>query len=266
MYAADLENTMFVRRDVLKLVATTPLAAVPLAAVLADPNLARDAAASLHEYTINTPNGRRVSGALAMPQAVPAPAVVLIHEWWGVNDQIKAVTAELGRLGYLAVAVDLMDGNVATTPHEARALTEQIDTGHAADTLTGWIEWLRVHDASNRKIGTIGWCFGGGWSLAASIASPVEATVIYYGRVDRKAEELERLKGPVLGHFALHDRFIKQAMVSAWEAEMDKAGRRYSTYWYDADHAFANPTGARYDEADAKLAWQRSLRFLQENL
>jgi len=257
---------MYARRDVLKLAASMPLAAVPLATVLADPALVRAAAASLHEYTIHTPNGRRVSGALAMPQAVPAPTVVLIHEWWGLNDQIKAVTAEFGRLGYLAVAVDLMGGKVATTPEEARDLAGQVDAGQATDTLAGWIDWLRVHDASNRKIGTIGWCFGGGWSLAASIASPVEATVIYYGRVDRKAEELKRLNGPVLGHFALHDRFIDQAMVSAWEAEMDKAGKRYSAYWYDADHAFANPTGARYDEADAKLAWQRSLQFFEENL
>lgn len=257
---------MYARRDVLKLAASMPLAAVPLATVLADPALVQAAAASLHEYTIHTPNGRRVRGALAMPQAVPAPTVVLIHEWWGLNDQIKAVTAEIGRLGYLAVAVDLMGGKVAKTPDEARDLAGRVDAGQATDTLTGWIEWLRVHDASNRKIGTIGWCFGGGWSLAASIASPVEATVIYYGRVDRKAEELKRLSGPVLGHFALHDRFIDQAMVSAWEEEMDKAGKRYSAYWYDADHAFANPTGARYDEADAKLAWRRSLQFFEENL
>ena len=257
---------MIARRDVLKGVASAPLAGLPLAAILADPALARAAAAGLHEYTINTPAGRRVSGALAMPLGVPAPTVLLIHEWWGLNDQIKAVTAEFGRQGYLAVAVDLMAGKVATTPDEARALTGAVVAEEATDTLAGWIEWLRVHDASNRKIGTVGWCFGGGWSLGASIAAPVEATVIYYGRVTRKADELARLKGPVMGHFASRDKFIDNKMVSAWEAEMDKAGKSYSTHWYDADHAFANPTSARYDEADAKLAWDRTLRFFDEHL
>lgn len=257
---------MFARRDVLKGAASAPLAGLPLAAVLADPELARAAAAGLHEYTIRTPAGRRVSGALTMPRAVPAPTVVLIHEWWGLNDQIRAVTAELGRLGYLALAVDLMGGKVAATPDEARALTGAVAADEARDTLVGWVEWLRVHDASNRKIGTIGWCFGGGWSLAASIATPVEATVVYYGRVNRKADELARLKGPVLGHFAIRDKFIDEAMVSAWEAQMDKAGKAYTTHWYDADHAFANPTSARYDEVDAKLAWERSLKFFEANL
>ncbi|MCK5621102.1 MAG: dienelactone hydrolase family protein, partial [Alphaproteobacteria bacterium] len=139
---------MFARRDILKGVASAPLAGLPLAAILADPGLARAAAAGLHEYTINTPAGRRVSGALAMPLGVPAPTVLLIHEWWGLNDQIKAVTAEFGKLGYLAVAVDLMGGKVATTPDEARALTGAVAAEEATDTLAGWIEWLRVHDAS----------------------------------------------------------------------------------------------------------------------
>jgi len=257
---------MIARRDVLKGVASVPLAGLPLAAILADPDLARAAAAGLHEYTIYTPKGLRVSGALAMPLGVPAPTVLLIHEWWGLNDQIKAVTAEFGKLGYLAVAVDLMGGKVATTPDEAKAQTGAVVAEEAADTLAGWIEWLRVHDASNRKIGTVGWCFGGGWSLGAAIAAPVEATVIYYGRVNRHADELARLKGPVLGHFATRDRFIDKPMVSAWEAEMEKAGKRFTTHWYDADHAFANPTSARYDAADAKLAWGRTLKFFDENL
>lgn len=239
---------------------------MPLAVILASPELARAAASSLHEYVINTPGGRRVSGALAMPAAVPAPTVLLIHEWWGLNDQIKAVAAEFGRLGYLALAADLMDGRVATTATEASALTQGVDPVAAIDTLTGWIEWLRVHDACNRRIATVGWCFGGGWSLDASIATPVEATVVYYGRVKRTADDLARLKGPVLGHFATRDRFIDQAMVSAWERQMEKGGKPYTTYWYEADHAFANPTGANYDEPNAALAWRRTLAFLDANL
>ena len=246
--------------------AVAPLAGFPLAATLADPKLARAAVANLHDYTINTPQGRRVNGALAMPIGVPAPTVILIHDGWGLNDQIKTVTAEYGRQGYLAVAVDLMAGSVATTTEEARALTRSVDPAAATDTLAGWIEWLRVHDASNRKIGTVGWCFGGGWALNASIATPVEATVIYYGRVTRVAGDLRKLKGPVLGHFATRDRFVGAAMVTAWEQAMNEAGKAYETHWYDADRGFANPTSARYDETDARLAWGRTLAFLGKHL
>ena len=251
---------MFARRDVLK-----GMASLPLAAVLANPRLAH-AAAGLGEYTIYTPKGRQISGALAMPLGMPAPAVVLIHEWWGLNDQIKAVAAEFARLGYLALAVDLMDGEVATTREQARALSSAVKPEEATDTLQGWIEWLGVHDGSNHRIGTVGWCFGGGWSLNAAIAAPVDAAVVYYGRVNGEAADLAKLGGPVLGHFASRDRLIDKQMVAAWEREMDQAGKAYTTHWYAADHAVANPTSARYDEADAQLAWRRTLAFLGENL
>ncbi|MBT3171734.1 MAG: dienelactone hydrolase family protein, partial [Rhodospirillaceae bacterium] len=110
------------------------------------------------------------------------------------------------------------------------------------------------------------WCFGGGWSLNAALAEPVDATIVYYGSVKKSAGDLQALNGPVLGHFAERDRWINHAMVSGFEAEMAKAGRAYTSHWYEADHAFANPTSARYDEGDAALAWQRSLDFLRQHL
>jgi carboxymethylenebutenolidase len=115
-------------------------------------------------------------------------------------------------------------------------------------------------------VGTIGWCFGGGWSLNASIAEPVNATVVYYGRVDRRPDQLGSLEGPVLGHFATRDRWINREMVGAFEKAMDGAGKSYTTYWYEADHAFANPSGGRYDAEDAKLAWERTLAFYRQHL
>jgi carboxymethylenebutenolidase len=116
------------------------------------------------------------------------------------------------------------------------------------------------------KLGTVGWCFGGGWSLNTGIAEPVDATVVYYGRVTKTAAELGHLKGPVLGHFAAMDKWINRDMVSGFEAELNKAGKTYTSHWYEADHAFANPTSARYDEADAKLAWQRTTAFFDAAL
>jgi len=244
----------------------TGLAGLPLATVLADPRLARAAAAGLDKVSITTAGGRKVAAALALPKSTPASAVMLVHEWWGLNDQIKSVAAELAKEGYVALAVDLYGGKVADTPDGARGLMNQVDGAAATDTVASWIDWLRQHPKGNGKIATIGWCFGGGWSLNASIAAPVEATVVYYGRVNRAAADLKSLKGPVLGHFASRDKWINQEMVDGFEAAMKQAGRPAESHWYEADHAFANPTSARYDQADAQLAWRRTLDFFKAHL
>ena len=249
------------RRDLL-----IGLAGLPLAAVLADPRLARAAAASLETVTISTAGGRSVSAALGVPAALPAPAVILVHEWWGLNDQIKSVAAALAETGYLAVAIDLYDGQVTDDPQTARGLVGAVDAGAATDTCASWVNWLRSHEDGTGKVGTVGWCFGGGWSLNASLAAPVDATVVYYGRVKKGRGRLASLAGPVLGHYATRDKWINQAMVDGFESEMAAAGKSAESHWYEADHGFANPTSARYDEEDAALAWQRTLAFFQAHL
>ncbi|MFQ5624144.1 MAG: dienelactone hydrolase family protein [Paracoccaceae bacterium] len=241
---------------------------LPLASVLAFPDLARAQAARLEAVSFPTAGGRTAKGVIAMPEVLPAPAVLLIHEWWGLNDQIKAVAAELAELGYIAFVIDLYDGKVATTPQEARALTQALDGAAATDELASAVAFLRSHEGATGKVGTIGWCFGGGWSLNASIAAPVDATVIYYGRVTAPAGRLSQLKGPVLGHFGTLDNFINEEMVGGFEREMAKAGKAgdLSVNWYTANHAFANPSGARYDEDDAALAWSRTQAFFARYL
>lgn len=244
----------------------TGLASLPLAAVLADPRLAAAAAEGLEEVSLTLPSGGSVNAALAMPETTPAPTVLLIHEWWGLNDQIKAVAADFAKQGYIALAADLYGGEVATTPDGAKALMGAVDGAKASETLVAWAEWLKTHEKSTGKIGTVGWCFGGGWSLNASLATPVDATVVYYGRVNKSASELASLEGPVLGHFATRDGWIDQEMVDGFTAAMDAADKSYTAHWYEADHAFANPTNANYDQADAKLAWERTTAFFEENL
>ncbi len=246
----------------------TSLASLPLAAVLADPRLARAAAAGLQDVGLTTKGGKAVTAALALPSSTPAPTLLLIHEWWGLNDQIKAVAADLAGQGYIALAVDLYDGKVAGPGdrENARAYMQSVVATEATDTLVSWVDWLKGHAQATGKVGTVGWCFGGGWSLNAGIATPVDATVVYYGRVNRTAEDLKALKGPVLGHYATQDKWINQEMVSGFEAAMKAAGKTATSHWYEADHAFANPTSARYDEADAKLAWDRTLAFFTANL
>lgn len=252
--------TVLPRRQVLKGIAT-----LPLAAVLGDPRLARAVASGLETVSLDLASGARVSAALAEPADEPKGAIVLIHEWWGLNNQIKAVGAEFAKEGYFALCVDLYHGQVTASQEEAPKLMAAVQDEEATETLTRWIGWLRER-AAGKKVGTVGWCFGGGWSLQASIATPVDATVIYYGRVDRPASELKKLKGPVLGHFATRDGWINKPMVDGFQAAMKEAGKTLTVYWYEADHAFANPTSARYDAPAAKLAWWRTLDFYAANL
>ena len=243
------------------------LVGLPIAAILADPALAQGAAGRVEMVSIPTPRDRAISLAVALPARPKAPVVILIHEWWGLNDQIKAVAAELAKEGYLAIAVDLF-GKVAGNADEAKALMTNLDAEWATQALVALAQWARRHERSTGKLGTIGWCFGGGWSLNTSLATPVDATVVYYGNVKKTADQVKTLAGPVIGHFGTQDKSIDAAMVGGFEKAMKDAGKAYrlTVYWYDADHAFANPTGARYDAEDAALAWQRTLHFFKQTL
>ena len=243
------------------------LATLPLAAMLSDAALAAAAAGQVEMVSFTTPDGQTVTGALALPAAEKGPAIMLVHEWWGLNDQIKTVALEFAKLGYVAFAIDLF-GTVATDAQQAQKQVGSLDASAATAKCVAAVDWLRKHPRSTGKVGTIGWCFGGGWSLQTSIATPVDATVIYYGPVKKTAADLKSLAGPVLGHFGTQDKNINQEMVGGFEKAMREAGKaeRLTVYWYDADHAFANPTGARYDAEDAATAWERTLYFFKQNL
>ena len=193
--------------------------------------------------------------------------MLLIHEWWGLNDHIKAVAAEYAKQGFLALAVDLYDGKVATTREDAKSYMQAVDPDFATEALSTWVGWLRRRPGGNGKVGTVGWCFGGGWSLNTAIATPVDATVIYYGNVAKSADEVAGISGPVLGHFATLDGWINAEMVGGFQKAMTTAGKTDLTiHWYVANHAFANPSGGRYDEENAALSWARTLSFFHQHL
>jgi carboxymethylenebutenolidase len=249
------------RREVL-----TGFAGISLAALLADPVRVAQAAAGLETVTVKTPSGRSVSAALALPATTPAGGVMIIHEWWGLNDQIKAVASELAANGFVGLAIDLYDGKVASDPDGAKAAMGAVKDAEATETCTTWIDHLYGMKEVNGKVATLGFCFGGGWSLNASLAHPVDATVIYYGRVDKPAAELRKLKGPVLGQFGKQDTYINPEMVKAFGGNMKEANKPHDIYSYDANHAFANPTGQNYDKEDARIAWDRTIAFLKANI
>lgn len=244
------------------------IASLPFAALLSDRASAQAAADTTVPIGIPVgTSGRTLNAALALPGVPKAPAIILVHEWWGLNDQIKAVTVELARQGFLALAVDLF-GKVAEDAEAARLLVQSMDIQATTPAFVAAVGHLRGHERSTGKVATLGWGFGGGWALNAALATPVDATVVYYGNVRKTADQMKPLKGPVLGHFGTLDKSINADMVAGFEKAMKDAGKGdlLTTYWYEADHGFANPTGARFDADDAALAWERTLFFLKKHL
>jgi carboxymethylenebutenolidase len=206
---------------------------------------------------------------LSLPAAKPPiPAVVVIHEWWGLNEHVMNWADRLAADGYAALAVDLYGGKVATTPDEAMQMMKTVDPKAATAILLEADRFLgadpRVR-ASRR--GVIGWCFGGGWALNLGLAaSDLNAVVMYYGHVHPDAAELAKLHAPLLGIFANRDKSIPPDTVNAFDAALTQAKIEHSIYRYDADHAFANPSGPRYDERSAEDAWSKARAFLAAHL
>jgi carboxymethylenebutenolidase len=196
--------------------------------------------------------------------------VILIHEWWGLNDNIRQMARRLAGEGYSALAVDLYEGRVASDPDTARALMQDaMQRGDALiDNLKAARAYLAEHEQAPR-IGVVGWCFGGGWALQAGLrlGADLDAVVMYYGRVESDPRELSRLAAPLLGLFGGRDRAIPVAGVRAFEQELARLGKTAEVRVYpDADHAFANPSGGNYDPEAARDAWARTLDFLAKHL
>jgi carboxymethylenebutenolidase len=235
--------------------------------------------AALHELRDDggpAPRGARIrlpSGAsayLALPEGAtaPLPAVLVIHEWWGLNPHIERWTDRLAADGYAALAVDLYGGKVASTPDEALAQMKAVDPVAAAATLAEAHAFL-ASDARVRatRRGVIGWCFGGGWSLLHAIATPdLDAAVIYYGRLVDDPAKLAAIRAPLLGVFGDRDQGIPPAAVDGFVAALRAAAKPIELHRYPADHGFANPSGARYDAAAAEDAWGHVRQFLAREL
>ncbi|MCA9565687.1 MAG: dienelactone hydrolase family protein [Myxococcales bacterium] len=218
--------------------------------------------------------GQPITGYLASPTvedgAPRPPALLVIHEWWGLNDNVRAMSDRLAGLGYTALAVDLYSGNVAETPEQAREYMQaaMADPEAARDNLSQALDFLN-DGAQPRRIGSIGWCFGGGWSLNASIMFPdqIDATVIYYGHLETDPASLAPLSSPVLGIFGGADESISQTSIQTFEAALNEMGIPVEIHVFDgAGHAFANPSGSHYVEGAAEQAWDLTEAFLRANL
>jgi carboxymethylenebutenolidase len=233
---------------------------------------------ALHELTDKeppAPKGKMVDlggGArayLTLPQGSPPfPGLLVIHEWWGLNRHIQHYADRFAAEGYAALAVDLYEGKVADNRDEASRLRRAVDDRKAAEVLKRAHAFLK-EDArvGATKRGSIGWCFGGGWSLRHAIATPdLDAAVIYYGQLALDPEVLKAIRAPVLGIFGSRDASLPPETVDQFEKALAAAGVRHKILRYDAEHAFANPSGGRYDPKSAAAAWEQVRAFLAANL
>jgi carboxymethylenebutenolidase len=198
-------------------------------------------------------------------------AIVMVHEWWGLNDYIKQEAVRLhDSTGYAVLAVDLYHGKVASAADEAGKLMGSVNEDEATATVKDAVDALEsgTFGQSFTQLGTVGWCFGGGWSLRTAIqgGSHVKACVMYYGMPDDSPEDLQKLKAPVLMFEALKDQWITPEVVSKFEAAMKDAGKQLTVKTYDQDHAFANPSNPHYSKQDTADSVDRMLKFFKRNL
>jgi carboxymethylenebutenolidase len=204
------------------------------------------------------------------------PGVVVIHEWWGLNDQIKGVADRLAGEGYLAIVPDLYRGKVPTDAGYAHDLMRGVNENWAVTVIEGAATWLRANDAKERKrtpgqrmpVATLGFCFGGRLSLATALkGADIQAMAMFYGSVETDPKVLEPIAVPVLGIFGNEDRGIPLDQVKAFEAALKAAGKKATILVYTGvGHAFFNEERPGYDPDVSIDAWERTKMFLLDSL
>jgi len=204
------------------------------------------------------------------PGKGPFPGIIVIHEWWGLNDWVKDQASKLADQGYEALAIDLYRGKVATTPETAHEIMRGVPEDRAKRDLHAAFEFLASQsNVKKNRIGSIGWCMGGGYSLDVALQEPtLAADVINYGHLVTDPAEIKKINAPILGLFGGQDQGITPDDVHKFEAEMKEQGKKVEIKIYDdAGHAFENPNNKTgYRAEDAADAWKRTVAFLAQNL
>jgi carboxymethylenebutenolidase len=200
----------------------------------------------------------------------PFPAIIVIHEWWGLNDWVKDQAAKLAGEGYEALAIDLYRGKVATTPEQAHEIMRGVPEDRAKRDLHAAFAFLQSQaNVKKDHIGAIGWCMGGGYSLDVALQEPaLAADVINYGHLATDSEALKKIHAPILGIFGALDQGIPPHDVKKFGETLEEMGKKIDIKIYDdAGHGFENPNNKDgYHAADAADAWKRTVSFLAENL
>ena len=213
-------------------------------------------------------NGSTVPGYLCRPSGDGAsPGVIVLQEWWGLEPHIKDIAERYARAGFVALATDLYHGNVTAEPDEARKLAMGMDRERAIKEIASSVRYLKGQSYVNGKVGTVGYCMGGGLSIAAACkVQEVDAAVIYYGG-SPSPEDLAKVTVPVLGLYGGADGGVPVSTAAALSEALEKNGTPYDVHIYGgAPHAFFNDTRDSYREEAARDSWARTLAFFQKSL
>jgi carboxymethylenebutenolidase len=213
------------------------------------------------------------SGYLVYPKnGSSLPAVVMIHEWWGLNQNIKNMAEQLAREGYVVLAVDLYGGEVAAEANRARELSSAVGSNPqvAIENMQAAVQHLSsLQNVNSSRIASLGWCFGGGQSLqlALNTEQPLATTVIYYGNLVTDQNELSKIDWPVLGIFGSADQSIPVDTVRQFKSALDADRIENEIHIYEGvGHAFANPSGDNYAPEETADAWAKTLDFLKRHV
>jgi len=229
------------------------------------PSVAGDA--NITSSTVSYLSGKdTVSAYLCVPEGTgPFPAVMVIHEWWGLNDWVRQSAGRLSAEGYITLAIDLYRGRAAGSSEEAHELMRGVPEDRAARDLSSAFAYLRgMKSVIPGKIGSVGWCMGGGYSLEAAVTIPeLSATVICYGRLVTDSAAIAGIRASMLGIFGARDRGIPEASVRDFEKSGREMGKDINVTIYPrAGHAFMNPGNTDgYRKEDAEDAWGRIVAF-----
>ena len=224
--------------------------------------------------SFNRPDGKSVNGYLAEPPTGgKAPAMVVIQEWWGLNDQIKGVADKMAKAGYRALVPDLYRGKTAVDAKEANHLMTGLNFGDAAgQDIRGAVQYLKK--SGSAKVGVTGFCMGGALTVLSAVNVPeMDAGVIWYGYPPLEYVDASKIKAPLLGHWATQDQAFAIAGVDKLEEKLRAAKVNFEFHRYNAKHAFANETAdskglemLKYDPKLADQAWKRTMDFLAKHI
>lgn len=217
-------------------------------------------------------NGGTAHGYLALPEGGTGPGLIVIQEWWGLDDSLKQVVDRFAAQGFVALAPDLFGGRVAHDSDEAGQLLQSLPVEQATKDLSGAVDFLLAHDAvTTPKVGVVGFCMGGGFALltGAQQGDKIGAVVPFYGVGPGVPESYVGLTAPVQGHYGNDDQMMPASDAQAIEEQIrTEAGVPVEFFYYDAGHAFMNPEDkmGTHKEDLAEQAWGRTIGFLEQNL
>jgi len=216
-------------------------------------------------------NGDTAPGYLAVPESGAGPGVIVLQEWWGLDDSVERYCDRFAQEGFLALAPDLYRGETTDQPDEAQQKMMAMNMEQSARDMSGAVDFLAEHEGfQGTGVGSVGFCLGGGLSVWAATVNPkVKAVVTYYYVMPHGKPDFSKIEAPVLGHFGTGDDFVSVDDARALEQELREAGVEVDFEFYEgAGHAFANDHNrlGTYDEEKSNEAWRKTVDFLKRHL